>query len=745
VENLAVADYPGQLDELVNRVQSYIPQADTALIRRAYDYSARMHVEQKRMSGEPYVIHPLNVALIIAQLRLDLPSVITGLLHDVIEDTGASLDEVQGLFGEEVARLVDGMTKVSKITFSSREEKQAENFRKMIIAMAHDIRVVLIKLADRLHNMRTLDHLPPDRQEEISRETLEIYAPIAHRLGIYWLKSELEDFAFRYLNPSAYATLKAYVAKTRAEREEYIRSVIEILSRRLKESGVEAEVTGRPKHFFSIHSKMQQEELNFDQIYDLVAFRIIVPTLRECYEALGVVHANWKPIPGRFKDYIALPKINMYQSLHSTVIGPRAQRMEVQIRTREMHAVAELGIAAHWSYKEGAGPAQSRDTERFAWLRRLIEWQQNLKDPQEFLSTVKDDLFAEEVFVFTPKGDLLDFPLGATVIDFAYRIHSQVGQHLAGARINGRMVPLRYRLKSGDTVEVTTAERQTPGKDWANHVVTARAKSRIRQWLRAQQAERSLELGISLIDRELEPLGLSLTQLRSKSRFEPALKEFSHRDVDSLIAAVGYGILTVAQVLGKVLTPDELKLYRGEKGTQPIPAAPGEKDARTVKEQRRAIGNAVIVSGVGDMLVRFARCCNPLPGEAITGFITRGRGVTVHLAGCPHALATDPQRRVPVVWKAGDETPRPIRLEVLCVDQPGLLAAMSKAIAAAGVNISTAEVKTAGNDGRALSLFELKVTNAAQLNNLMHSIAAIDGVMRVSRLGQQNGTNHHRV
>ena len=746
MDNLAIAsDYPGQLDELVVRVHSYNPQADAALIRRAYDYSARMHAEQKRKSGEPYVIHPLNVAMIIAQLRMDLPSVVTGLLHDVIEDTGASLDEVQGLFGEEVARLVDGMTKVSKITFSSREEKQAENFRKMIIAMAHDIRVVLIKLADRLHNMRTLDHLPPDRQEEISRETLEIYAPIAHRLGIYWLKSELEDFSFRYLNPAAYATLKAYVAKTRAEREEYIRSVIEILTRRLKESGVEAEVTGRPKHFFSIHSKMQQEELSFDQIYDLVAFRIIVQTLRECYEALGVVHANWKPIPGRFKDYIALPKVNMYQSLHSTVIGPRGQRMEVQIRTREMHEVAELGIAAHWSYKEGAALAPSRDTERFAWLRRLIEWQQNLKDPQEFLSTVKDDLFAEEVFVFTPKGDLLDFPQGATVIDFAYRIHSQVGQHLAGARVNGRMVPLRYRLKSGDTVEVTTAERQAPGKDWANHAVTARAKSRIRQWLRQQQSERSLELGVSLIDRELEPLGLSVTQLRSKGRFEPALKEFSHRDDESLIAAVGYGIVTVAQVLGKVLTLDELKLYRAEKSPQPAPAAPGDKDPRIVKEQRRAIGNAVIVSGVGDMLVRFAKCCNPLPGEAITGFITRGRGVTVHLAGCPHALATDPQRRVPVVWKTGDETPRPIRLEVLCVDQPGLLAAMSKAIAAAGVNISTAEVKTTGNDGRALSLFELKVTNAAQLNNLMHSIAAIDGVMRVSRLGQHNGANHHRV
>ncbi len=737
----AVPGPPPELDALVRRVEAYNPQADGALIRRAYEYSARMHRGQKRLSGEPYVVHPLNVAMIIAQLKLDMPSVVTGLLHDVVEDTGASLDEVQGLFGAEVARLVDGMTKVSKITFSSREEKQAENFRKMVIAMAHDIRVVLIKLADRLHNMRTLNHLPPDRQEEIARETLEIYAPIAHRLGIYWLKSELEDCAFRYLNPSAYAMLKAQVAKKRAEREDYIHSVIEIISRRLKEGGVAAEVTGRPKHFYSIHAKMQQEELSFDQIYDLVAFRIMVQTVRECYEALGVVHANWKPIPGRFKDYIALPKPNMYQSLHTTVIGPRGQRMEVQIRTREMHEVAEQGIAAHWSYKEGGGPSQTRDAERFAWLRRLIEWQRNLNDPEEFLSTVKDDLFAEEVFVFTPRGDLLDFPQGATVIDFAYRIHSQVGHHLAGARVNGRMVPLRYRLKSGDTVEAITSERQSPGKDWANHVVTARAKSRIRQWLRQQQAERSLEMGVSLIDRELAPLGLSVAQLRAKGRFEPALKEFSQRDVDGLIAAVGYGIVTVAQVLGKTLTGDELKLYRGEKPTVPA----GDRDQPKPREQRRQTGNAVIVSGVGDMLVRFARCCNPLPGEAITGFITRGRGVTVHLAGCPHALATDPQRRVPVVWKADEATPRPIRLEVLCVDQPGLLAAMSKAIASAGVNISTAEVKTTGVDGRALSLFELHVTNAAQLNNLMHSIAAIDGVMRVSRLGLRNGATRHRL
>ena len=730
---------PTEFEQLLRRVQAYNPQADVQLIRRAYEYSARMHAEQKRESGEPYVTHPLNVAMIIAQLKLDLPSIITGLLHDVVEDTMASLDEVRDLFGSEVATLVDGVTKVSKITFSSRAEKQAENFRKMVIAMAHDIRVVLIKLADRLHNMRTLSHLARDRQEEIAHETLEIYAPIAHRLGIYWLKSELEDAAFRYINPTAYATLKAHVARTMAESEEYIRAVVKIIAQRLEEAGVKADVTGRPKNIYSIHRKMQEEGLHFDQVYDLIAFRIIVATLRECYEALGVAHASWKPIPGRFKDYIALPKVNMYQSLHTTVIGPQGQRMEVQIRTAEMHKVAEEGIAAHWSYKEG-GTSELRETERFAWLRRLIEWQQNLKDPQEFLSTVKDDLFPEEVFVFTPKGDVLDFPQGATVIDFAYRIHSQVGQHLSAARANGRMVPLRYRLKSGDMIEVVSSERQSPGKDWMNFAVTARAKSRIRQWLRAQQAERSIKWGITLIDRELEPLGLSVAQLRPGKRFEPVLKEFSYRDIDSLLAAVGYGIITAAQLLAKLLTPDELKLYRAEKAPAP-PTSPD--NGRTPRETRRPpSGNAVIVSGVGDMLVRFARCCSPLPGEDIIGFITRGRGVTVHLKGCPHAMVSDPQRRVPVVWKDGEDTPRPIRLEVLSIDQPGLLAAMSKTIASAGVNISTAEVKSAGNDGRALSVFELSVGSARQLNGLIHQIAAIDGVMRVARVGMGSSNGH---
>ncbi len=735
MEALAEPACPAELEELLAQLRGYVPNLDEALIRSAYDYSARMHERQRRKSGEPYVTHPLNVALIIARLKLDTPSVVTGLLHDVVEDTGTSLDEIEKSFGPEVARLVDGMTKVSKITFSSREEKQAENFRKMVIAMAHDIRVVLIKLADRLHNMRTLDSLAPDQQEEISRETMEIYAPIAHRLGIYWLKSELEDRAFSYLNPHAYQTLQSLVAKARAGREEYIRAVIEIIGRRLEAAGVKAEITGRPKNLYSTYTKMQDEGLGFDQVHDLAAFRIIVATVRECYEALGVVHANWKPVPGRFKDYIALPKPNLYQSLHTTVIGPRGQRMEVQIRTHEMHRVAEEGIAAHWSYKEGDSAAVGTETERFSWLRRLMEWHQSLKDPEEFLSTVKDDLFPAEVFVFTPKGDVLDFPQGATVIDFAYRIHSQVGHHLVGARVNGRMMPLRYRLQSGDTVEVITSERQNPGKDWLNFVVTARAKSRIRQWLRAQQAERSREVGASLLERELAPLGLTVAQLRTHHRLEPALKEFSQRDIDSLLAAVGYGIVTPGQLLSKVLTPGELALYRSDK--QPAPAAAHERAA--VRQSRRATESAVMVSGMGDIMVRFARCCNPLPGEAVTGFITRGRGVTVHLTSCPNALLTDPQRRVPTVWRDGDQAPRLIRLRVLCVDRPGLLAAMTKAIASAGVNISTAEVKTTGADRRAVSVFDVTVKSARQLRDVTRSLEEIDGVIRVSRVNHQNG------
>ncbi len=737
---LAELHCPSELEQLLANVREYNPQADTQLITRAYEYAARRHRGQMRVSGEPFVTHPLNVALIIARLRLDVPSIVTCLLHDVVEDTATSLEEIERLFGSEVAQLVDGVTKVSKITFQSKAEKQAENFRKMIIAMARDIRVVLVKLADRLHNMRTLGALAAERRVDIARETHEIYAPLAHRLGIYWLKAELEEAAFCYLNPEGFVAIENLVARTKTAREEYVQAVIGVIKQRLDEAGIKADVTGRLKDFYSIHHKMEEEELPFDQIHDLVAFRIIVDSLRECYAALGVVHASWKPVPGRFKDYVALPKPNNYQSLHTTVIGPRGQKMEVQIRSRDMHRVAEEGIAAHWSYKEGKIEGL-RESQRFAWLRRIVEWQQQLNDPHEFLSNLKEDLFAEEVFVFSPKGDVFDFPQGATAIDFAYRIHSEVGNHLAGVRINGRIAPLRYRLCSGDTVEVLTSERQRPSKDWLAHAVTARAKSRIRSWLRAQQAERSRELGTALIEQELGPLGYGVAQLERAGRLDATAKELSYKNAQALLAAVGYGLITAGQVLNKLLTAEELKRWRPDKAQA---GAAIQQDGQPLKGSRRPgaekpTASGVLVSGLSDVLVRFAGCCNALPGEPICGFITRGRGVTVHLIDCPVVPRNDPQRRVSVVWQAGADSPRAIRLEVMSVDHPGLLAAMSKAIASAGVNISSAQVRTSEGVSRAHCRFEVSVGNARQLNAVMRSLAEIDGVLKVVRLDQHNG------
>jgi len=544
-------------EELVGRVRAYHSGADGALIRRAYEFSRQVHRGQKRQSGDPYFIHPVGVACLIADLKLDVPSVVTGLLHDTVEDTLTTLEQIQGEFGDEVAALVDGVTKISQVNFTSREEKQAENFRKMVLAMARDIRVILVKLADRTDNMRTLAPLSAERQREIAQETLDIYAPIAHRLGVSWIKNELEDAALRHLRPEVYYQLKRNVAKKKAERTRYINEFSSVLAKKLNEAEIEAEVSGRPKHFYSIYGKMQRENLLYDQIYDLVGFRVIVDTLTECYGALGVVHANWKPVPGRFKDYIALPKNNMYQSLHTTVIGLYGERVEVQIRTHEMHRVAEFGIAAHWKYKGGEAVG-AVEAQRFAWLRQLLEWQQNVSDPQEFLGSVKEDLFSDEVFVFTPKGDVLNFPEGASVIDFAYRIHSEVGHHCAGARVNGRLVPLRYRMRNGDTVEIVTTANQTPSKDWLNHVQTSRAKARIRGWLRYQQRSRSLALGREVLERDLTRHHLDFKRLQKEGKLREAAHALSVKDEETLIASVGYGKITTAQVLARLLPADEL-------------------------------------------------------------------------------------------------------------------------------------------------------------------------------------------
>ncbi len=712
------------ITELVDRVKAYQPTAPVEEIQKAYDFSAAVHRGQRRLSGEPYLTHPLQVAGIIAEMRLDVPSVATGLLHDTVEDTLATLEQIETGFGAEIAGLVDGVTKIGQINFTSREEKQAENFRKMLLAMARDIRVILIKLADRTHNMRTLGHLPPERQADIAQETLDIYAPLAHRLGVYWIKSDLEDNALRFLHPEVYYQLKRSVAKKRAERERYIKEVLAILGKRLAEAELEAEVSGRPKHFFSIYQKMQAHNLLYDQIYDLVAFRVVVDSVPECYEALGVVHAAWKPVPGRFKDYIALPKANGYQSLHTTAIGPYGERMEIQIRTRAMHRIAEYGVAAHWRYKQPGMPGGPDDPQRFAWLRQMLEWQQHLQDPQEFLRSVKEDLFTDEVFVFTPKGDLLNFPVGATVIDFAYRIHSEVGQRCAGARVNGKIVPLRYQLQSGDTVEIVTTANQVPSRDWLKLVRTSRAKTRVRAYVKSQQSQRSVAVGREILERDLTRHQLDIAKLRADGTLARVAEELGQRDEETLLAAVGYGRVTWQQVLARILPPDEVERRR-EKGEGRL-----QRLLRLVGRQSKS---GVRVSGVEDVLVRFGKCCSPLPGERITGFITRGRGVTVHALECPKVLESDPQRRIAVQWEDGKGTPRAVKVEVTCIDQPGLLAAMSKAISSAGINITRAQVHALG-DRKAQNTFELMVASADELNRVIRSLGRVRGVMKVGRV-----------
>jgi len=712
-----------RINDLIEKVQVYHPAAEIDVIRKAYEFSSRVHKGQKRLSGEPFLIHPMAVAGIIADLKLDVPSIVGGLLHDTVEDTLTTLDEVKSIFGPEISALVDGVTKLSRINFTSHEEKQAENFRKMILAMAKDVRVILIKLADRTHNMRTLNHLPVEKQILTAQETLDIYAPLANRLGIAWVKCELEDLALKYLHPEIYYQLKRNVAKRKVDREKYINEVISTISKKLETEGLDVEVTGRPKHFYSIYQKMESQNLLYDQIYDLVAFRIVVDTLRECYETLGVIHSYWKPVPGRFKDYIALPKPNMYQSLHTAVIGPYGERVEIQIRTQEMHRVAEEGIAAHWRYKDGKA-VEFNDMQRFSWLRQLLEWQQNMQDPQEFLHTIKEDLFSDEVYAFTPKGDLLSFPKGSTVIDFAYRIHSEVGQHCSAARVNGQIVPLKYMLRSGDTVEIITTHQQTPSRDWLKLVKTPRAKARIRNWIKAQQRERSVALGREILEGDLGHYHLDYAALRREGKIEAIATELGVKDEETLLASVGYGKITPYQVLAKLLPAEKLD------GDKKRPQGTLERLFRLVSGQKKDL--SVKVKGVGDVLVRFARCCHPLPGENIVGFITRGRGVVVHVSSCPKVLESDPHRKVEVSWQDDGQTLRPIKIDVSCVDRPGLLAAISAAITSAKVNIARAQVRTYP-DQKALNSFEVMISNSDQLKRVLQNISKVKGVYKATR------------
>ena len=718
-----------QVTDIIDRVRAYQPAADADMIKRAYEYSSKAHTGQKRKSGDPYFIHPASVAGIITELRLDTASVCAGLLHDVVEDTLATTKDIEREFGNEIASLVDGVTKLGKINFTSKEDRQAENFRKMVVAMARDIRVLLIKLCDRVDNMRTLEHMKPEAQELIARETLEIYAPLANRLGIQAFKSELEDLSFRWLEPDSYTEVQNAVQKTKKERDKYIAEVSKTLSSRLAEQGFAADVNGRAKHLYSVWRKMKANECTIEQIHDIIAFRVSVESVSDCYAALGVIHSKWTPVPGRFKDYIALPKPNMYQSLHTTVIGPGRERIEIQIRTHEMNRVAERGIAAHWKYKEkNSGGIADSDAQRFGWLRQLMEWQKDLKDPAEFLEGVKVDLFQDEVYVFTPKGEVRVFPRGSTPIDFAFAIHSQLGEHITGARVNGKLEPIRYKLRNGDVLEVVTAPHQQPSKDWLEFAVTTRARARIRNYLRQEQRDKSLKLGKELLEREFQKSSVSLTKLlKNDPELRKLLETLSVGNLDELFIGIGYGKIDPKDVLDVVAPPS----IDGAKSVPPEQLREG-RIAGFVRKVIKGDDGGIRLNGIDDVLVRYAKCCNPLPGDDILGFITRGRGVTIHRRGCPKAFDTDPERRVEISWDSKAKINRAVQLRVVTANRPGILATVGHTFSNMGINISEANCR-AGDDGKAVNVFTFVCSDLNQLKGVMRALQKVPGVVAVER------------
>jgi guanosine-3',5'-bis(diphosphate) 3'-pyrophosphohydrolase len=709
-----------QLQTLIEEIPKYQPHADLDLVQRAYRFSEQSHHGQQRASGEPYLSHPLEVAGLLVDFKMDVTTVTAGLLHDVLEDTKTTKDDLTREFGADIAELVDGVTKIGKLAFSSREERQAENFRKMVVAMARDIRVLMIKLADRLHNMRTLGYLPPDKGKKIAQETLDIYAPLAHRLGMAKVKAELEDLALRVMHPDSYQELMRRVAKRRLEREAEINQVIAFLQEKLGEVGIEARISGRPKHFYSIWKKMHEGGREFDEIYDLTAVRVITKSVRDCYGALGVIHSLWKPVPGRFKDFIAMPKVNMYQSLHTTVIGPKGDPVEIQIRTLEMHRIAEEGIAAHWLYKERKSD-RDRFDDAFTWLRQLMESQKEVKDPKEFLDTVRLDLFPDEVYVFTPKGDVKALPDGATPIDFAYTVHTDVGHHCVGAKVNGKLVPLRYTLRQGDIVEVVTSPGQHPSRDWLKIARSNRARAKINQWLKVEERARSLELGRELFEREAKKYRLTPATLLAGEELKKLGTELGFPSVDDLLASIGYGKTSLQQVLGRI-----------------APGAvhePVEPKAAPQKAPRKSDG-AVRIRGVDDLLVRFAKCCAPVPGDSIVGFITRGRGLTVHARDCLSVAKNvlDKERLVAVEWEASEPAKRPVRIAVyIGRDRPGLLAEITTAISSCHGNITKADI-TVTDDRKGINNFVVEVEDLKQLQAIMQAIRDVKDVINVERV-----------
>src|SRR5580765_7086917 len=674
--------------ELMRRMRANRPADDVEIIRKAYEYSQKHHAGQSRASGEPYLVHPLEVALVLADMKMDPVAIAAGLLHDSVEDTSVTIVDIRKEFGEQVAHIVEGVTKISKIDFTSKEEQQAENLRKMMLAMVDDIRVVLIKLADRLHNMRTLEHLPPDRQQKIAEETLEIYAPIAHRLGMGKIRGELEDLGFRFLDPLGYEQVEKSVNARRKQGEAFLAKMQGIIGDKLKEAGIQARVESRIKRVYSIHKKLQRQRISVDQVYDLCAMRVITRSLQDCYAVLGIIHNLWRPVPGRIKDFIAMPRPNLYQSLHTSVITETGESFEIQIRTEEMHRMAEEGIAAHWKYKDG--PVSAQDEQRLAWLRQVVEWQRDVSDPSEFLSTLKIDLYPEEVYTFTPKGKVVVLPRESTPIDFAYTIHTEVGHNCVGAKVNGRMVPLRHKLHSGDIVEIITQPGHKPSRDWLGVVRSSRARNKIKHWLNIHQRERAVEIGRKLIDKEARKYRISLKDIKD-SDFQRIASEYGLGQPDDLMAGIGYGKYSARQVLGKLSPAADAS------------QAPAEEDSGIGSVMRRVFGgddsNAIRVKGHGDLLVYRARCCNPIRGEDVVGYVTRGKGVAVHSLNCPNVLNLmyEPERKIDVEWGKEEGVPDsfPIKLTVFCDDRFGMLKQITAVISDSKTNIRNIEAKTA--------------------------------------------------
>ncbi|MFS4460295.1 RelA/SpoT family protein [Bdellovibrio sp. HCB2-146] len=719
------------LEDLLNKIRAYYPNADLKVIEKAYYFSEKAHEGQIRRSGEPYISHPLSVAGILADLHLDLDTIATGLLHDTVEDTHATLEDIRREFGEVIAHLVDGVTKIGQMKFKNSHEKQGENIRKMIVAMGKDVRVVLVKLADRLHNMRTLNYMPFDKQERIALETLEIYTPLAGRMGISSLKIELEDLCFRYYRPDMYYDLIQKVKKTEAERNRYIEEVKSLISKELTKAGFKFEVYGRSKHLWSVYRKMQSRNIDYEQVFDMLAFRVIVDSVAECYAALGLVHSLWKPIPGRFKDFIAMPKTNNYQSLHTTVVGPGGERIEIQIRTNDMHLVAERGIAAHWKYKERGKMATDEDTQKAGWLRDLVSLHQQTRSSDEFLDTVKTDLFDSEIYVFTPNGDVRELPERSTPVDFAYGVHTDLGNKCVGARVNGKMVPLKYQLQNGDTVEIITSKTQEPSKDWLKFVVTNKAKSKIRAFVKEEQRRRAIALGKELIEKEFRKFGMAAAKYLKGPHFDQYLKDQGLANIDELYVAMGYGKVE-ARILVEKMSPEHL----AKEAAKTEDSSFMEKVMRAATQKTRRTNSLITVDGMDDVLVHYAKCCHPIPGDPIVGFISRGRGIAIHRSDCRKAFEFDQLRKVDVTWnvkQASEGQERVVRLKIISQDNPGLLKLMSEAFAQQGINIQSAQIRTT-KDKKAVCHFEISVRDAGQLNQAIYEIQKIKGIIGVSRV-----------